>query len=58
MELVFLSLVLLQPELVVHAPEYMTVEYLKRRVVRAKLQRGDKVRLRPAARCSCVSIHC
>ncbi|KAI3429727.1 hypothetical protein D9Q98_010042 [Chlorella vulgaris] len=32
-----------QAELVVEAPEYMTVEYLKRRVVKAKLQRGDRL---------------
>ena len=34
-----------QEPLVVKAPEFMTVEYLKRRVARAKLQRGE-VRLR------------
>lgn len=30
-----------QAEVVVEAPEFMTVEYLKRRVARAKLQRGE-----------------
>lgn len=29
------------PDLSVEAPEFMTVEYLKRRVFRAKLQRGE-----------------
>lgn len=30
-----------QAEVVVEAPEFLTVEYLKRRVARAKLQRGE-----------------
>ena len=30
-----------QADLVVEAPEFMTVSYLKRRVVKAKLQRGE-----------------
>ena len=42
----------MQPALVVDAPEYMTVEYLKRRVVKAKLQRGDKVCQRHGAQMS------
>ncbi len=30
-----------QPEMVVEAPEFMTVEYLKRRIMKAKLLRGE-----------------
>ncbi|GAB4822586.1 hypothetical protein N2152v2_009632 [Parachlorella kessleri] len=32
-----------QPEMVVEAPEFMTVEYLKRRIMKAKLLRGEFV---------------
>lgn len=30
-----------QPEMAVEAPEFMTVEYLKRRIMKAKLLRGE-----------------